>query len=63
MPLNDIKFAKASDCPDAKKHTSHPVGYVAHEEWADKKMKTHKQERCPTCGFWVIWKPKKKAVA
>jgi DNA-directed RNA polymerase subunit RPC12/RpoP len=59
-PAPQVKYPKASACPDAAKHTSSPDGYLAYHAWAEKKMKTHRQERCPTCGFWSIWKPKVK---
>lgn len=36
-------------------------GYLNWHDWAKKKSKTHTQHRCPTCGFWVIWKPKKRS--
>lgn len=48
------------NCPDRSKHTKSPSGYVEWHEWAEKKAKTHEQHKCPTCGLWVIWKPKKK---
>lgn len=51
----------ADACPNAKRHTKHPEGYFAHAEWAEKKMRTHVQTRCPECGLWTIWTPKKKA--
>lgn len=57
-PLTLYKSAEA--CPDRAKHTSDPPGYLAWHEWAEKKAKTHDQHQCPTCGFWVIWKRKKK---
>lgn len=44
------------------KHTPHPEGYLAFHEWVEKKAKTHTQHRCPVCGLWAIWKPKKKGV-
>lgn len=50
-------------CPDRAKHTPCPSGYVAWHEWAEKKAKTHTQERCPTCLLWAIWKPKRKEKA
>jgi hypothetical protein len=49
----------ADACPDRKKHTRCPRGYVAWHEWAEKKMRTHRQVRCPTCNLLAIWKPKK----
>lgn len=37
------------------RHTKSPTGYVAWHEWAEKKAKTHEQERCPNCGLWAVW--------
>lgn len=42
------------------RHTPCPEGYVPWHEWAEQKSKTHKQERCPSCGLWAIWKPRKR---
>lgn len=50
-----VKYKKAEDCPDVRKHTKTPSGYIQFHEWAEKKSKTHKQIKCPTCGFWAIW--------
>jgi rRNA maturation protein Nop10 len=44
---------------DQCKHTPHPDGYLQHAAWAEEKLKTHRQERCPVCGLWAIWVPKK----
>jgi hypothetical protein len=49
----------SDDCPDADTHTPTPPGYLDGFDWADRMLKTHDQTKCPTCGFWVIWKPKK----
>lgn len=57
------EYRTADDCPDAKKHTRCPSGYLAWHEWADKKAKTHRQTQCSTCGYWSIWVPKKGAKA
>ncbi len=38
------------------RHTPAPVGYMAWHEWAKKKAKTHRQERCPECRRWAIWR-------
>lgn len=43
------------ECPNASAHEPHPMGYVAHCEWADQKLKTHKQKQCSGCGSWLIW--------
>jgi hypothetical protein len=37
------------------KHTPCPEEYLAWHEWAERKAKTHVQERCPHCGLWAIW--------
>lgn len=44
----------------ACKHTPCPTGYVAWHEWATKKAKTHRPERCPVCGRYAIWKPRRQ---
>lgn len=47
------------DCPRAAElHTPQPAGYLAWHAWAEIKARTHRQERCPECGLWAIWKPK-----
>lgn len=43
-------------CPDVDTHTRERLGYLDWHAWAAKMAKTHTQHRCPTCGFWVIWK-------
>lgn len=46
-------------CDNAANHTLCPDQLVWHE-WADQMSETHNQERCPGCGLYVIWTPKKK---
>ncbi len=53
-----FKYARKEDCPDVAKHTVAPDGYVAWYEWSTEMAKAHVQERCSTCGFWSIWRPK-----
>lgn len=48
-------------CPDRRKHTPCPAGYVEWHDWAERKEKTHKQVACPTCGLYVIWKKRRAA--
>ena len=56
MRKSILKFDSADECPDAEKlHTKAPTGYLSWGAWADDKRKTHRQIRCPTCGFWAIW--------
>lgn len=42
------------------KHTPAPKGYTSWHAWAEKQMTTHRQERCPVCGLWAMWKRKKR---
>ena len=59
MTKSHLKHPRCEDCPDAaKSHTGAPEGYIMWHEWAEKMEKTHKQERCPTCGFWQVWVPR-----
>ncbi len=51
-------MSRGEPCPNAANHTPHPSGYVAHGEWAERMLKTHKQERCPGCGLWATRVPK-----
>jgi len=46
------------ECPNAAKHAPSPIGYIAWHEWMAETSKTHRQERCPDCGYWVIVVPK-----
>lgn len=48
------------DCPAAKSHTEQPSNYLDAEPWAERMQKTHEQRQCHKCGFWVIWKPKRR---
>lgn len=43
-------------------HTAQPLGYMEWHRWASKKAKTHRQRKCPHCGLWAIWVPKKSAL-
>jgi hypothetical protein len=44
----------------AQTHTPCPDGYLDWHEWAEKKSRTHTQEKCPHCGLWAVWKRKPK---
>jgi hypothetical protein len=48
-------------CPNARQHTKCPKPYLAWHDWADRKARTHYQVRCPGCGLYLIWLPKKHA--
>ena len=42
------------------KHTEQPTAYLAWHQWAQKMRRTHRQTRCPGCGLFYLWKPKRK---
>lgn len=44
-------------CPNEAAHTVHPAGYVAHGEWADQMMRTHRQKACRGCKCHSVWEP------
>ena len=46
-------------CPNFEDHTQQPEGYIQWHAWAEKMAKTHKQRKCPGCGKYAIWEPKK----
>jgi len=50
-------YPSADQCPDVASHTPHPKDYLGHQAWAEKKLKTHRQEQCATCGYWAVWIP------
>lgn len=60
MPAQ-VYVQHAKDCPDVQNHSKPPKRQTALEffDWCQKMRKTHTQHQCPTCGFWVIWEPKK----
>lgn len=37
-------------------YPAQPEGYVALADWAERKMLTHHQERCPGCQRFSVWK-------
>jgi hypothetical protein len=45
----------AAECPKRADHWEHPSNYMAHGEWAEELMKTHRQVRCTGCGLYAIW--------
>lgn len=44
-------------CPNLANHAWRPEGYGAFIEFCREMSKTHRQERCPECGYYVIWTP------
>jgi len=45
-------------CPRVDLHTKCPPGYLAWQDWAEHRSKTHSQRKCPGCGLYTIWFPK-----
>jgi hypothetical protein len=50
------------ECPRAELHTKCPEGYLEWHAWAERKSKTHTPKRCPGCGLYAIWVPRKNPV-
>ena len=48
----------SSACPDRRRHTPAPTGYLAWHEWAERKSRTHEPVRCDGCGLYAIWRRK-----
>lgn len=46
------------ECKHPVRLPGEPHGYLDWHAWAEKKTKTHHQERCPHCGLFAIWLPK-----
>jgi hypothetical protein len=47
-------------CPQQHRHTKCPSDYRGWHPWAERKIRTHLQQRCPGCGLWKIWVKKRK---
>jgi len=58
-PKNPDRSADHAICPRNDLHAACPQGYIAWHEWASKMCKTHVQTRCPGCGKFEIWVPKR----
>ena len=46
----------AEPCPRQELHTPAPSGYLQWHAWAQRMSKTHRQERCPGCDLYAIWR-------
>ena len=53
--LSSLTLPHERDCPNVRKHTPRPEGYLEWHYWAGEKVKTHRQIRCPGCGLLRIW--------
>lgn len=52
---------KRPDCRTPERHRpDEPGGFVAWTEWAEQMDKTHTQRRCPGCGLFAVWVPRKR---
>lgn len=48
-----------SDCPERERHTPKPASDLEWEPWASRMTNSHNPRRCPGCGLWKVWEPKK----
>lgn len=58
MPAYGWLNLEPQDCPLRAQHTPSPDGYLAWQDWAEAKAKTHRQMRCAGCHRWSVWVPK-----
>jgi hypothetical protein len=54
-------YRSSVTCRSEERHTPAPAGYVEWFEWVAEMATTHRQERCPGCGLFVIWTPLRRA--
>jgi hypothetical protein len=52
-------FFREALCPHFEDHIPCPEGYIQWHAWAEEMGKTHKQRKCPGCGLYQIWEPKR----
>lgn len=43
------------ECSNAANHTPSPALALHKIDWAEEKLRTHRQIQCPDCGLYVIW--------
>ena len=54
---SDVEHMGCADHADTDAEM--PCSYIERSEWFEKMGKTHKQTKCPNCGLFAIWVPKK----
>lgn len=54
-PRKSIAELEQENCSNRHNHMESPSDYVEWHDWAERMAKTHKQIKCPECGYWVIW--------
>lgn len=50
-----MQTTTVEECQNIANHTKCPSGYVQWREWAEKKLRRHKQVHCPVCQRFAIW--------
>lgn len=53
------RIVPPEECPNRIKHTPMPDTIAGKVERQRELQKTHNQTKCPTCGNFVIWRPKR----
>ena len=53
-----MALVNEAHCPNLHDHTPGPDGYLQWHAWASKLSRTHRQEKCSSCGLYVIWVPR-----
>ena len=44
-------------CPSEHLHPILPMDLGERLRWAEEMAKTHRLQRCPGCGRWIVWVP------
>ena len=58
-PTGEAMGVICPTCAALCAHTPSPNGYTEKAAWFKRMGNTHKVERCPNCGLFAMWVPKK----
>lgn len=53
------RFTCEDACALKAQHTPRPDGYLNFCDWAEAMAKTHRQTKCPGCGLFIVWVPRR----
>jgi hypothetical protein len=59
LPDENEPLTLRGSCSNIQQHTPSPESYLRWHSWAERMSKTHAQEKCASCGLYVIWTPNK----
>lgn len=56
------RLARTQYCEHPVYEPGEPRGYIAWTDWASAMSRFFKQEQCPHCQLYVIWRPKMESI-